>query len=36
MSTSEFTPEQFTELAEDPYYRFMHNSKKVGYAVIWY
>ena len=34
MSTSEFTPEHFTELAEDPYYRFMHNSKKVGYAVI--
>lgn len=34
MSTSEFTHEHFNELAEDPYYRFMHNSKKVGYAVI--
>ena len=34
MSTSEFTPEHFNELAEDPYYRFMYNSKKVGYAII--
>ena len=34
MSSTVFNHEHFNELSEDPYYRFIQSSKKVGYAII--
>jgi large subunit ribosomal protein L28 len=34
MSNIVFNHEHFNELSEDPYYRFLKNSPKVGYAII--
>lgn len=33
-SNTVFNHEHFNELSEDPYYRFIQSSKKVGYAII--